>query len=674
MTKAGSAHRFPRSYWVYSLALLGLLLGLCLAIGLSAQSASRTIETYLVDVAGRGLTHSATALAESLNRALFEHSLQSQTIAQSPLLRGATPQEVATYLRGLKRIWPDYMSLEVIDADGLIIAATDSSQVGRNADQHAWYKTWLAGGRMDLRGRDVFEYASRLMLFPSPIIGDEGKFLGTVVLQVSLQSIELILDGVRRSTGSRPVTARLEYVLLANNGDHNNGLVLYDSAQHERVGERRAQAQVDGTMLSAFVKPGYREELHPEWKLPVVTGYAPVNRYGQVPGWQWAVLIQMDREAILTPFHRLVATMMIWGAMGLLIFLAALLWIIGRLQAASETPLVAAEVTPVVSAGARRPLRPAGHNTGQRVFVRKAEPLPTEPLQSSLDSAAFDPGRWEELRRWVRVAEVNRVCLFKNHREDGELWASRRYEWIGLGEVARTEWSQWFSWSLRAKGFSRWEHTLAQGQAISGAVAAFPPAEATALMSCGIHTVFVVPLCIHGEWWGFVEFDHCFTERVWSEPEQQGLRMMVDLLQTVIQQTSGEADLQRLLAVIDTVLESTADGILIVDGEGNLVNFNQRLVSMWSMPDAVTESRLTEEIMGWMMRQLKIPDVLLKTMSELGGEPEAESYDILELQDGRMVERLSKPRKEGERYDGRIWIFRESIALRLSTLSVHSSQ
>ena len=78
--------------------------------------------------------------------------------------------------------------------------------------------------------------------------------------------------------------------------------------------------------------------------------------------------------------------------------------------------------------------------------------------------------------------------------------------------------------------------------------------------------------------------------------------------------------------------------------------------------------------MGWMMRQLKSPDVLLRTMSELGGEPEAESYDILELQDGRMVERLSKPRKEGDRYDGRIWTFRESIALRLTTLSVHTSQ
>ncbi|MDQ6732781.1 MAG: hypothetical protein M3Z35_01495, partial [Nitrospirota bacterium] len=76
MTKANSARQFPRSYWVYSFGLLGLLLGLCLAIGLSAQSASRNIESYLVDVAGRGLAQSATALAESLNRALFEHGLQ----------------------------------------------------------------------------------------------------------------------------------------------------------------------------------------------------------------------------------------------------------------------------------------------------------------------------------------------------------------------------------------------------------------------------------------------------------------------------------------------------------------------------------------------------------------------------------------------------------------------
>jgi PAS domain-containing protein len=526
------------------------------------------------------------------------------------------------------------------------------------------------GGRLNLRGEDLFDRTYRTMLFPSRIVGDEGQVLGIVVLEVGLQSLEFILDGARRSPALRSPDARLGYQLMTN-----DGVVLYDSGVHEKLLDQHAA--IRPATLNGLGKAGYREELDPERHVSVITGYSPVNRYGQVAGWQWTLLVRTEREAILTPFHRLVATAMIWGGMGLLGFIATLLWIIGRLKKASEVPQAGiAAATTVAAPPVISPLQPASRkNMGARSRLRKPEPSRADdPCLIPVEPVTVDPARLEELRRWVRLAEVNRVCLFKNHREDGELWASRRYEWIGLGEVARTEWSQWFSWSLRAKGFSRWEHTLAQGQVISGAVATFPTVEAAALMSCGIHTVLVVPLCIRGEWWGFIEFDHCFTDRVWSDPEEQGLRAMVKLLETVIQQTAGEEHLERLLAIIDTVLESTADGILVVDGEGNLVNFNQRLVAMWNMPDAVTESKLTEELMSWMMRQLKTPDVLLRTMSELGNEPDAESYDILELQDGRMVERLSKPRKEGDRCDGRIWIFRESIALKLTTLSVHSSQ
>jgi PAS domain-containing protein len=560
------------------------------------------------------------------------------------------------------------MGLQVVDAGGSVIAATDSTQVGHNASQSAWYKTLSEGRRVDLRSADLLDPGHRVMLFPSTIVGEEGQFLGVVLLQVGLQSMEFVLDGARRSA-LRAAAARVDYQLVTN-----DGFILYDSAVSEKASDNHAA--MGPTALNVAGKAGFREELHPQRHVAVVTGFAPVNRYGQVPGWQWTLVLRTDREAILTSFHRLVATTMIWGGIGLLIFVAILLWIIGRLKKASAVPQsgMVPAIARVTVTGTP-PVQSSGRTKASRSLLRKPQaPRTDDGPPASIEPAAIDRGRWEELRRWVRIAEVNRVCLFKNHREDGELWASRRYEWIGLGEVARTEWSQWFSWSLRAKGFSRWEHTLAQGQVISGAVATFPPAEAAALMSCGIHTVLVVPLCIRGEWWGFVEFDHCFTERVWSGPEEQGLRAMVELLQTVIQQAAGEEHLQRLLAIIDTVLESTADGILVVDGDGNLVNFNQRLVSMWNMPDAVTESRLTEEIMGWMMRQLKMPDVLLRTMSELGNEPDAESYDILELQDGRMVERLSKPRKEGDQCDGRIWIFRESIALKPTTLSVHSSQ
>lgn len=666
---ADSTETLPRAYWIYSVSLLGILLGLCLGIGLAARSAGHQVEGLLVESAGRGFAQSATALAESLNRVLFEHDLQSQIIAQSPVLRRSDPDAVAAYLRGLKSTWPEYMNVQVVDAAGSVIAATDSTQIGHNASQSAWYKSLLEGRRADFRSVDLWDPAHRVMLFPSMIVGDEGQFLGVVVLQVGLQSIEFVLDGARRTAALRPPAARLDYQLLTN-----DGIVLYDSAVHEKPADNYAPTEL--VPLNVSGKAGFREELHPQRHVAVITGFASVTRYGQVPGWQWTLLLRADRAAILASFHRLVATTMIWGGIGLLIFVALLLWVIGRLKKSATIPKsrAASAVTGASAAGTPPVLSPDRHQAPRLLVTKPVVARTEDQPPASIEPAAIDRGRWEELRRWVRIAEVNRVCLFKNHREDGELWASRRYEWIGLGEVARTEWSQWFSWSLRAKGFSRWEQTLGQGHIISGAVSSFPPAEAAALMSCGIHTVLVVPLRVRGEWWGFVEFDHCFTERVWSGPEEQGLRAMAELLQTVIQQAAGEEHLQRLLAIIDTVLESTADGILVVDGDGNLVNFNQRLVSMWNMPDAVTESRLTEEIMGWMMRQLKVPDVLLRTMSELGNEPDAESYDILELRDGRMVERLSKPRKEGDQSDGRIWIFRESIALKPTTLSVHSSQ
>jgi hypothetical protein len=462
VTKTDSAH-VSRAYWWYSVGLLGILLTSCLAVGFAMQSATRHIEAALVNIAGRGLMQSATALAESLNRVLFEHALHSQTLAQTPLLRRADPEALATYLQALKTTWPDYMNLQVVDAAGHVMVATDSSQVGKDEGPHAWYKALRQGGRLDLRGTDLFEHTGRLMLFPAPIVGDEGQFLGAVVLQVGLQSVEFILDAAKRSPALRSIPARLEYQLVTN-----DGMVLYDSTDRDSAADRHAWAS--GKTLSGLAKPGYREERHPQRNAEVVLGYAPVNRYGQVPEWQWTLLIRMDREAILTPFHRLVATMMMWGGLALLGFMAVLLWIIGRLKHASEAPRRAVgQTAPVASAAeAKRSPQRTDRDKGRRALVGSPEPRAKMPAPST---EVVVPAReqWEELRRWVRLAEVNRVCLFKNHRgEDGELWVSRRYEWIGLGEVARTEWSQWFSWSLRAKGFSRWEHTLAEGHTVSG--------------------------------------------------------------------------------------------------------------------------------------------------------------------------------------------------------------
>lgn len=282
------------------------------------------------------------------------------------------------------------------------------------------------------------------------------------------------------------------------------------------------------------------------------------------------------------------------------------------------------------------------------------------PGEAGGEDRFCDASLWDLIKRWVRAAEVNRVCVFENHfGEDGSRWASRRYEWIGLGAVARTERSQWFSWSMRAKGFSRWEEKLGSGEALYGAVRKFPDAERAALASCGIKSILVMPVFVQQTWWGFIEFDHCLSEREWTEAETQGLMAAAHLLAAAIASREPGEELQRLLARLDAALESTADGLLVVDGQGTLIGFNQRLAAMWRIPNSVAESRSIEEIVGWMMGQLKAPELLLRTVSELDDRPGSESYDILELKDGRMFERFSRPRCDGRDYAGRVWSFRE---------------
>ena len=130
-------HKLPRAYWVYSVGLLAILLALSVGIGFGPQSAGHHIEGLFVESAGRGLVQSATALAESLNRLLFEHDLQSRTIAQAPVLRGSDPDALATYLGSLKSTWPEYMNLHVLDGSGTVIGSTDPLPNRENAGRHA---------------------------------------------------------------------------------------------------------------------------------------------------------------------------------------------------------------------------------------------------------------------------------------------------------------------------------------------------------------------------------------------------------------------------------------------------------------------------------------------------------------------------------------------------------
>ncbi len=106
-------------------------------------------------------------------------------------------------------------------------------------------------------------------------------------------------------------------------------------------------------------------------------------------------------------------------------------------------------------------------------------------------------------------------------------------------------------------------------------------------------------------------------------------------------------------------IESTTDGILVVDAHGRWESFNRKFLEMWRMPSEITESRDDDAALEFVIGQLEDPASFLAKVRELYDEPEAESYDELKFADGRVVERYSQPQRIDGRVVGRVWSFRD---------------
>ena len=111
--------------------------------------------------------------------------------------------------------------------------------------------------------------------------------------------------------------------------------------------------------------------------------------------------------------------------------------------------------------------------------------------------------------------------------------------------------------------------------------------------------------------------------------------------------------------IIRTTLESTADGILVVNSEGKVATYNQKFVEMWKVPEEILASKDENTILGYTLTQLKDPGQHLERVRQLYADPEAQSNDLIEFKDGRVFERHSEPQRIKGKTVGRVWGFRD---------------
>lgn len=120
-----------------------------------------------------------------------------------------------------------------------------------------------------------------------------------------------------------------------------------------------------------------------------------------------------------------------------------------------------------------------------------------------------------------KACGIDRVYIFESHSEFNcpQPSISRSFEWCQFSVESQINHLE--SKNLpHASLFPQWYERLASGQSICNLTQSFPPHEREILAAQNIVSILLVPILISNEFWGFIGFDDCHSERQWTATEQ----------------------------------------------------------------------------------------------------------------------------------------------------------
>ncbi len=143
-----------------------------------------------------------------------------------------------------------------------------------------------------------------------------------------------------------------------------------------------------------------------------------------------------------------------------------------------------------------------------------------------------------------------------------------------------------------------------------------------------------------------------FVMRLLGEKTQQNELSMTE-------REESASELRATLSLLTATLDATADGILVVDTDGKIREYNAQFATMWRLPDELLARKDDDAAVRFVLDQLARPEAFAAKVEELYAHPEAESDDTLEFLDGRVFERHSCPQRVDGEIVGRVWSFRD---------------
>ncbi len=201
---------------------------------------------------------------------------------------------------------------------------------------------------------------------------------------------------------------------------------------------------------------------------------------------------------------------------------------------------------------------------------------------------------WQVLDLLGRAAGVDRVYIWMNHIDgDGRLCATQIHEWSeGAPPQEGLDLTISIPYDDNIPG---WEEILSSGRCVNNLVRLMSQAEQDQLLPQGILSILVAPIMFRDTFWGFIGFDECHAERIWSAPEEGVLRSAGLLIAAALHRQQILNELRFSEQRHNDIVEATGEIIWEVDSDMVFTYISDKLYDVFGIrPDELIGQKIDQ--------------------------------------------------------------------------------
>jgi signal transduction histidine kinase/PAS domain-containing protein len=112
-------------------------------------------------------------------------------------------------------------------------------------------------------------------------------------------------------------------------------------------------------------------------------------------------------------------------------------------------------------------------------------------------------------------------------------------------------------------------------------------------------------------------------------------------------------------AIIRGSLESTADGILVVNDRQEVITYNHKFLTMWDIPEHSLSSNQGRDAVGSLFGKLADPNAFRRIVDNISSNAHQRTGHCVKLKNGRVFDWHCESLLDGKRCTGWVWGFRD---------------